>query len=171
VVENRVKIGEDSWVVDFGEGSPIAEAGAVESIEIVNDSNTDYNVEGAGINNVSFITTFDGCTGILKAKSSCTVRGKWLTQNVREANLEVAVSAQNEKEGSTTERISVPLEPRSDTPSDRTLSPTLAASSEPPTPSQSPTPSPSPTITPTPQNPSPTRSHRQIPSVNPTRSN
>lgn len=170
VVENRVRIGENNWIVEFGDGSAIAEAGSVESIEIVNETDVDHNVEGAGINNVSFITVVE-CTGLLKAGESCTVRGQYRSQTVREANLEVAVSKQNGQEGPITERISVPLE-ASSTPSNKTFSPTLAARSESSTPAQSPSHSPSlGTTTSTPQDSAPTSSPVQIPSVTPTRSN
>lgn len=165
VVENRVKLGKDSWVIEFGDGTALAEPGAVVSIEIVNDSGVDQNVEGAGLNKEVYKEIFNGCTGILKAGASCAVRGQLLTQDFAEAKLEVAVSSRNEPKGSTTEKISVPLELGSDTPSIKTLPPTPAPSSESPKPSPSPS-----TTTSAPHSPSPGFSSA-TPTADPTRSN
>ncbi|CCQ45067.1 putative lipoprotein [Pseudarthrobacter siccitolerans] len=131
VVENRVRIGEDNWVVQAAHTSPIAEAGTMESIEITNGTDSDVSVPDAGINNVAFRVIFNGCTGILKPGEKCLVRGEWTATKVREANLEVSVAEPDAKEGSVRKGISVPLTAAAGAAPNATLPPTTGSMSQP----------------------------------------
>ena len=131
VVENRVRIGEDNWVVQAAHTSPIAEAGTVESIEITNGTASDVSVPDAGINNVAFRVIFNGCTGILKPGEKCLVRGEWTATKEREANLEVSVAEPDAKEGSVRKGISVPLTAAAGAAPNATLPPTTGSVSRP----------------------------------------
>lgn len=147
-VVNRVKIGESSWVVDFDDGGPVAEAGAVESIEISNDSSQDI-VPDVGLSgNVSFILISDECLEVLKPGESCIVRGQWVEESVRQASVVVTASTQDGDAEPVTRSISVPLEANADSPSDKTVPPSPSTTLDPspsPTPPTTLDPSPSPT--------------------------
>ncbi|TQJ38036.1 hypothetical protein FBY33_0021 [Arthrobacter sp. SLBN-112] len=147
VVENRVRIGEENWIVQPGQTGPLAEAGTVESIEITNGTDSDVTVPDAGINNTAFLVIFNGCTGILKPGETCLVRGEWTTTKVRQANLEVSVAAPNAEKASPKKGISVPLGMAAGVAPDKTLAPTTSSTPEPPpstsTSTTSPSPSPS----------------------------
>ena len=146
VVENRVRIGEDTWIVQAARTSPLVEAGTVESIEVTNGTDSDVSVPDVGLNNTAFRVIFNGCTGILKPGKACVVRGEWTTTKVREANLEVSVAEPDAPEGSVRKGISVPLAVASGAAGNTTLPPTTGSMSGPaPSPSTtSPSPSPSP---------------------------
>jgi hypothetical protein len=164
-VENRVKVGEDNWVVEYGSGSRIAEAGTIESFEVVNNTTEEIKVPDAGLDNSAFIIIVNDCVNrILKPGQSCILRGEWATKNAREATLNVAVSKPDEEEA-VKERISVPLEASASevAPTARTVSPTPA-----PTFTPSPTPSgTSTTMTPTPTGSTASGSAAPTPSVVP----
>lgn len=147
VVENRVRIGEENWIVQPGQAGPLAEAGTVESIEVTNGTDSEVTVPDAGINNTAFRVIFNGCTGILKPGESCLVRGEWTATQVREAKLEVSVAAPDAAaKSSPTKGISVPLGMAAGAAPDATLPPTTSTAASPPPPSTStasPSPSPS----------------------------
>ncbi|WP_307609028.1 hypothetical protein [Pseudarthrobacter sp. W1I19] len=147
VVENRVRIGEDTWIVQAAQTNPVAVAGTVESIEVTNGTDSDVSVPDVGLNNTAFRVIFNGCTGILKPGKACVVRGEWTTTKVREANLEVSVAEPDAQEGSVRKGISVPLPVAGAATGNATLPPTTGSMSGPaPSPSTtSPSPSPSPT--------------------------
>lgn len=145
VVENRVRIGEENWIVQPGQAGPLAEAGTVESIEITNGTDSEVTVPDAGLNNTAFRVIFNGCTGILEPGETCVVRGEWTATRVREANLEVSVAAPDPARASPTKGISVPLGMAAGAAPDATLPPTTGSTTQPPpSPSES-TASPSPT--------------------------
>ncbi|WP_142056940.1 hypothetical protein [Pseudarthrobacter sp. B4EP4b] len=139
VVENRVRIGEDTWIVQAAQTNPVAVAGTVESIEVTNGTDSDVSVPDVGLNNTAFRVIFNGCTGILKPGKACVVRGEWTTTQVREANLEVSVAEPNAPEGSVRKGISVPLPAAgATTAGNATLPPTTGSTSGPaPSPSTS----------------------------------
>ena len=141
VVENRVRIGEENWIVQPGQAGPLAEAGTVESIEITNGTDADVTVPDAGINNTAFRVIFNGCTGILKPGEACVVRGEWTATKVREANLEVSVAAPGAATASPKKGISVPLGMAAGVAPEATLPPTTRSTAE-PSPSTSTTPPP-----------------------------
>ena len=147
VVENRVRIGEENWIVQPGQAGPLAEAGSVESIEVTNGTDSEVTVPDAGINNTAFRVIFNGCTGILKPGETCLVRGEWTATKVREAKLEVSVAAPDAAaKSSPTKGISVPLGMAAGAAPDATLPPTTSTAASPPPPSTStasPSPSPS----------------------------
>ncbi|MGM9473324.1 hypothetical protein ACS5PJ_15150 [Pseudarthrobacter sp. YS3] len=166
-VENRVKVGETNWVVEYGNGRDVADSGTIESFEIVNNTDADIRVPDAGLNNTAFRIILNNCANvILKPGRSCILRGEWGTGNTREATLNVAVSKQN-GENAATESISVPLgaaEGSHAPPTSKTVSPT-------PSPSSTTSPSPSGTATtgtPTPTPSTTSGSPGQKPSVAPT---
>lgn len=171
VVENRVRIGEENWIVQPGQAGPLAEAGSVESIEVTNGTDSEVTVPDAGINNTAFRVIFNGCTGILKPGETCLVRGEWTATKVREARLEVSVAAPDAAaKSSPTKGISVPLGMAAGAAPDATLPPTTSTAASPPPPSTS-TASPSPSLsgrsgTATPPPPtSPTLKPPAVPSV------
>ncbi|MBX7444946.1 MULTISPECIES: hypothetical protein [unclassified Arthrobacter] len=141
VVENRVRIGEENWIVQPGQAGALAEAGTVESIEITNGTDADVTVPDAGINNTAFRVIFNGCTGILKPGEACIVRGEWTATKVREANLEVSVAAPGAATASPKKGISVPLGMAAGVAPEATLPPTTRSTAE-PSPSTSTTPPP-----------------------------
>lgn len=141
VVENRVRIGEENWIVQPGQAGPLAEAGTVESIEITNGTDADVTVPDAGINNTAFRVIFNGCTGILKPGEACVVRGEWTATRVREANLEVSVAAPGAATASPKKGISIPLGMAAGMAPEATLPPTTRSTAE-PSPSTSTTPPP-----------------------------
>lgn len=149
VVENRVRIGEENWIVQTGQTGPLAEAGTVESIEVTNGTDSDVTVPDAGINNTAFLVISNGCTGILKPAEACVVRGKWTATRVREANLEVSVASPDAAKEAPKKGISVPLGMVASAAPEATLPPTTGS-----TPESSPSTSPSTSTTP----PSPTLS-------------
>lgn len=151
VVENRVRIGEDTWIVQTAQTNPVAVAGTVESIEVTNGTDSDVSVPDVGLNNTAFRVIFNGCTGILKPGKACVVRGEWTTTKVREANLEVSVAEPDAPAGSVRKGISVPLPAAgAATAGNATLPPTTGSMS-------GPAPSPS-TTSPFPPSPSPSAS-------------
>ncbi|MGX5714838.1 hypothetical protein [Arthrobacter sp. MAHUQ-56] len=131
VVENRVRIGEENWIVQAGQTGPLAEAGTVESIEVTNGTGSDVTVPDAGINNTAFRVIFNGCTGILKPGETCIVRGEWTATKVREANLEVSVAAPDAAKARPTKGISVPLGMAAGVAPEATLPPTTSSTAEP----------------------------------------
>ncbi|MHC6594272.1 hypothetical protein [Arthrobacter sp. C152] len=142
VVENRVRIGEENWIVQPGQAGPLAEAGTVESIEITNGTDSEVTVPDAGLNNTAFRVIFNGCTGILKPGETCVVRGEWATTKVRDATLEVSVAAPDATKSSAKRGISVPLGMAAGVAPAATLPPTTRSTTEPPS-SRPPSPTPS----------------------------
>ena len=143
VVENRVRIGGDNWIVQPAQTGPIAEAGTVETIEVTNGTDSDLSVPDAGINNAAFRLIFNGCTGVLKPGETCQVRGEWTATKAREANLEVSVSEPGAAAGAVRKGISVPLKAASNLAPEATLPPTTGSMSDlPPSPSTSTVPAP-----------------------------
>jgi hypothetical protein len=156
-VDNRVKVGDNIWIFEPGNGEEIVRAGAIESFEVVNDTEDDI-LPVVELNKALFKKTFDGCGTPIKRGQSCLVRGEWLEGGARKATLEVTVTKQNAP-GAAKESISVPLEASSTTgtPAGKSISPTPASTSPSPSPSATsttgaPTPSRSTTGTSTPSN-------------------
>lgn len=147
-VTHRVRLGGENWLIEPGAGSAIVEAGAIESFEIVNETNEDL-VPDLGLSgNMSFREIVNTCPEGVKPGRICIVRIEWLFGGARDANLDVAVtnkSAPNKP----TKKISVPLEAASssDAPMKTTVAPTpvstSTASTSPSTTSTTGTPAPS----------------------------
>lgn len=159
-VDNRVRIGDNTWTFEPGNDSEIVRVGAVESFEIVNDTDADILPE-VELNKEFFRVTFDGCRTALKSGQTCVIRGQWVAGGPRKATLDVAVTKQNVP-GAAKEKISVPLEPitSTDAPTGKEISPTPAPTSPSPSPSETST-----TATPTPSTSTPGTS---TPSSSPT---
>lgn len=163
-VDNRVKIGGNNWIFEPGESEEIVKVGAIESFEVVNETDEDIAPE-VGFGNVLFREIHNGCSNIvLKPGESCVVRGEWVRGGARKTTLDVAVTRQNVPNAAK-EGISVPLgaSSASDVPAGRTISPTPASTSTAsPSPSETST-----TATPTPT-PSSSTTGTQTPSSSPT---
>ena len=160
-VDNRVKVGGNNWIYEPGANAEVVRVGAVESFEIVNETDEDISPE-VGFGNVLFRQISNGCTNIvLKPGQSCRVLGEWVQGGVRKATLDVAVTKQSTP-GATKEKISIPLEAtsRSEVPTGKTVSPTPASTTASPSPSETST-----TGTPT---PSTSTSGTSTPSSSPT---
>jgi hypothetical protein len=144
-VDNRVRVGDNSWIFEPGNDAEIVRVGAVESFEVVNDTDADILPE-VELNKEFFRVTFDGCRTTLKSGQACEIRGQWVQGGPRKATLDVAVTKQNVP-GAAKEKISVPLETitTTDAPTGKEISPTPAPTSPSPSPSETST-----TATPTP---------------------
>jgi hypothetical protein len=135
-VDNRVRVGDNSWIFEPGNDAEIVRVGAVESFEIVNDTAADILPE-VELNKEFFRITFDGCTTALKSGQACVIRGQWVEGGPRKATLDVAVTKQNVP-GAAKEKISVPLEAitSTDAPTGKEISPTPVPASPSPSPSE-----------------------------------
>lgn len=157
-VDNRVKVGGNNWIYEPGDSAPVVRVGAVESFEVVNETDEDISPE-VGFGNVLFREIHNGCANtVLKPGQSCIVRGEWVEGGARKATVDVTVTKQNAP-GAAKEKISVPLEARSgvDAPTAKAVIPTPVPTSASPSPSETsttgtPTPSTSTSGTPTPTN-------------------
>ncbi len=149
-VDNRVRVGENSWIVEPGKADEIVTVGAIESFEVVNDSGSDISVPDVGLNKSTFRIVTNTCSGVLKPGQSCVVKGEWLADGPRDATLDVAVTKLNEPDPAT-KRISVGLGQSlgAGTPPKKTFSPTPSPTPTASSASPSPTPS-STTVSPTP---------------------
>lgn len=134
-VDNRVKVGGSNWIYEPGDTAPVAKVGAVESFEVVNETDEEISPE-VGFGNVLFREIHNGCSNVvLKPGQSCIVQGEWVQGGARKATVDVTVTKQNET-GATKEKVSIPLgaDSRVDAPTAKTISPTPASTSASPTP-------------------------------------
>jgi len=144
-VDNRVKVGDNTWIFEPGNDAGIVRLGALESFEIVNDTDADILPE-VELNEKFFRVISDGCNVTLKSGQACVIRGEWVEGGPRRATLDVAVTKQNVP-GAAKEKISVPLQSitTTDAPTGKEVSPTPVPTSPSPSPSETST-----TGTPTP---------------------
>lgn len=155
-VDSRVKVGDNTWIFEPGNDAGIVRLGALESFEIVNDTDADILPE-VELNEKFFRVISDGCNVPLKSGQACVIRGEWVEGGPRRATLDVAVTKQDVP-GAAKEMISVPLQSitTEDAPTGKEISPTPVPASPSPSPTETPTtgsPTPSETsttVTPTP---------------------
>lgn len=123
-VNNRIKIGENTWTVEPAAVDARAGVGALESFEIVNDTGEEI-VPDLELSKSLFRRTFDSCLAGIKPGQACVVRGEWLSSRSNAPTLDVAVAKQSDS-AAPKKRITLPLEAvaGSATPTARTVAPT-----------------------------------------------
>lgn len=123
-VNNRIKIGENTWTVEPAAADARAGAGALESFEIVNDTGEEI-VPDLELSKSLFRQISNSCLAGIKPGQTCIVRGEWLSSRSNAPTLDVAVAKQSDT-AAPKKRITVPIEAvaGSATPTAKTVTPT-----------------------------------------------
>jgi hypothetical protein len=87
-ITNRVRIGENSFDVDYDKGHSTPQTGQSESYEIINDTASTIELPHVDLPNTnrSFIEKFNSCRGAkIPSRMSCRITGTWVATVPQEA--------------------------------------------------------------------------------------